>query len=227
MLVGSTKPLLFLKRSPLRRRIDPGGCVNTPGAWPTWIEADMGKGTPSERFWAKVDTNGPIPSFRPDLGPCWLWTAAIFNEQQGYGVFAPHPKVRTRAHRFAYQLLCGPIPEGMHLDHLCRVRHCVNPDHLEPVTIAENNRRAAAAGCRRMRAICKSGRHILSPGNVSVDRSGRRSCLICRRERARARYLPRPACPRGHAYTEQFVSAGRHRRCLLCHPLSERELLKT
>lgn len=83
----------------------------------------------TSRFWTKVAIT---PS-------CWLWLAAT--NQNGYGTFS-HESRPCKAHRFAYELLVGPIPEGLVLDHLCRVRNCVNPSHLEPVTQVENLRRA-------------------------------------------------------------------------------------
>jgi hypothetical protein len=71
-------------------------------------------------------------------GFCWLWKGNI--TVQGYGT--QHFESRTwTAHRLVYTALVGAIPAGLHLDHLCRVHNCVNPDHLEPVTPAENNRR--------------------------------------------------------------------------------------
>ena len=114
--------------------------------------------TAEERFWAKVDKTDS----------CWLWTAATTH---GYGCFDAKPFGTALAHRIAYLLLVGPIPEGLHLDHLCRVTKCVNPAHLEPVTGAENSRRAHAA-----RTHCKSGRHPLTSG----------PCEPCRRENAAA-----------------------------------------
>lgn len=71
---------------------------------------------------------------------CWLWTAAKNNG--GYGMFTFTTGWRRSAHRVSYETFVGPIPDGLQLDHLCRVRHCVNPDHLEPVTAAENTRRS-------------------------------------------------------------------------------------
>lgn len=90
--------------------------------------------TLDERFWEKVDRRGP--------DECWPWLAAT---SQGYGIF--HVRVGeplARAHRFSYGLLVGAIPDGLVLDHLCRNRACVNPEHLEPVTYRVNNLRAAA-----------------------------------------------------------------------------------
>jgi hypothetical protein len=64
---------------------------------------------------------------------CWLWQRS--RTQNGYGLFSVHGK-RCLAHRWLYEQTIGPIPEGLEIDHLCRVRHCVNPDHLEAVTHA-------------------------------------------------------------------------------------------
>ena len=80
-----------------------------------------------------------------DVAACWVWTGRLNDD--GYGVLdmswrGGGPKLRS-AHRLAYELLVGPIPDGLELDHLCFVRSCVNPAHLEPVTHAENLRRAA------------------------------------------------------------------------------------
>jgi hypothetical protein len=90
-------------------------------------------GTPAEeRFWAKVQ--------KGTQDECWFWTART--SQDGYGWFAPFTHGDMPAHRFAYQLLIGPIPDGLTLDHLCRNTLCVNPRHLEPVTNSENVRRS-------------------------------------------------------------------------------------
>jgi hypothetical protein len=75
--------------------------------------------------------------------PCWLWQGSI--GMCGYGRFKHQGKL-VRAHRFSYEHHVGPIPDGLQIDHLCFIRRCVNPDHLEPVTAKENFRRASAAG---------------------------------------------------------------------------------
>ena len=83
-----------------------------------------------ERFFAKVDFTDT----------CWLWTRC---RAQGYGRFRLDKSVTyVYAHRYAYEFCVGSIPDSLPLDHLCCVRHCLNPDHLEPVTTAENNRRS-------------------------------------------------------------------------------------
>jgi hypothetical protein len=93
-----------------------------------------------QRFWAKVRKTDT----------CWLWTGTV--GPGGYGRF--HSGKQVRVHRYAYRLLVGPIPRLRTLDHLCRVKLCVNPDHLEPVRRTENTRRMLVANygftvCRR------------------------------------------------------------------------------
>lgn len=105
------------------------------------------RGDHGARFWSKVNKDGPLPTWAPFLGPCWLWTSR--QDRDGYGRFAVEGK-DFRAHRFAYKDLVGPIPDGLTIDHLCRVPGCVNPAHMEPVTAGENKRRANHAnGSRR------------------------------------------------------------------------------
>lgn len=89
-----------------------------------------------DRFWSLV---GQGESARDGLGSCWLWQGRLGSK--GYGRLDPSRGQHLLAHRFAYEHLIGPIPSGLQLDHLCRVRSCVNPYHLDPVTLAENVRR--------------------------------------------------------------------------------------
>ena len=130
-----------------------------------------------ERFWAKVNKHGPIPEYRPDLGPCWMWTGG--GTAKGYGAIGKN----RLAHRVAFELLRGPIPDGLELDHLCRVRNCVNSEHLEPVTHRENLRRGVAS--RHDPDQCPQG-HPLAGGNLYTCPKGHRYCRICRRAGARA-----------------------------------------
>ena len=113
-------------------------------------------------------------------GGCWLWKATI-RSQRGYGAFTVSKRSIMPAHRTVYRILRGPIRDGLVLDHLCRVRSCVNPDHLEPVTARENIRRGnGVCGVNIRMEICKNGHQF-----DEVRRDGKRGCSICRRERLR------------------------------------------
>lgn len=114
----------------------------------------------------------------PNTG-CWLWTGTI-NSTTGYGTISVDAEVRS-AHRLSYELHIGPIPAGLQIDHLCRVRHCVNPDHMEPVTQRENLLRSpiAPAGVNARKTHCPQG-HPYSEENTIWQRSRRgRLCRIC------------------------------------------------
>ena len=83
--------------------------------------------TISERFWLKVDRHGPVPEHCPDLGPCWVWTAA--RTRDGYGTFWDGTRP-VQAARFAWAEIVGPIDGGLLCRHHCRNPHCVSPRHL-------------------------------------------------------------------------------------------------
>lgn len=89
-----------------------------------------------QRFWRRVTKTDT----------CWLWTGWI--NHNGYGHFGVTNRLTVKAHRYAYELTVGPIPAGLVLDHLCQTRACVNPDHLDPVTSQENQRRAMASSAK-------------------------------------------------------------------------------
>ena len=140
--------------------------------------------TASERFWSKVDKSGD----------CWLWTGYI--KPNGYASFYPgggrHVE-KVYVHRFAFESAFGPCPEGYEIDHLCNVRHCVNPSHLEAVTRRENlDRRNVVNGWRRLpvrglprklKTHCKND-HPFDEANTYWHR-GYRYCKTCRRGRTR------------------------------------------
>ena len=136
-----------------------------------------------ERFWAKVNKDGPLWNGTP----CWVWTA--YRLRGGYGQFGSGP-TRWYAHRLAYTLERGSIPDGLTLDHLCRNRPCVNHEHLELVTLDENNARGyGPAAINKRKTACNHG-HPYSPENTVIRAHGWRWCRICRRQagrRARAK----------------------------------------
>lgn len=114
------------------------------------------------RFWAKVNKTKT----------CWFWLGA--RDRKGYGVFWDGAHL-VRAHRFSYQLYHGTLPP--YLDHICRIRHCVNHDHLESVTHAENLRRGISP-------TAINSRKVTCPKGHPYDRrvtAGRR-CRECDRE---------------------------------------------
>jgi len=124
----------------------------------------------------------PKVYWQPDENGCWIWTGPT--DTKGYGQ-APAGKrgLHKRAHRFVWEQERGPIPKGLELDHLCRVKLCVNPDHLEPVTHRENMRRSHSwAGENARKTHCKRG-HEFTPENIYWNSGGTRTCRRCTRRR--------------------------------------------
>jgi hypothetical protein len=116
---------------------------------------------------------------------CWIWLGYI--SENGYGRFSPKWKVAPLyAHRASYEIYKGSIPYGLTVDHLCRVRCCVNPDHLEVVTQHENLRRGTAWLYNKNKTHCKQG-HTFSPENTR-HKNNRRICIECERKYGQEKY---------------------------------------
>lgn len=142
-----------------------------------------------ERFAAR-HAPGPVPTSRPDLGPCWLWKGALL--LNGYGRLN-REGYTLMAHRAAYMFFVGLVPEGLVLDHLCKVRHCVNPSHLEAVTQRVNLLRGnTVVAARAARTHCPAG-HEYSAENTRLSKRNQRSCRACGHAQDRARPARRRA----------------------------------
>jgi hypothetical protein len=127
------------------------------------------------RFWSKVAL--------PNEQGCMLWLASC--QPSGYGQISIGGTMRL-AHRVSYQLAYGPVPDGLVTDHLCRVRHCVAPEHFEAVTSAENVRRGILGLRNRNRTHCPAG-HPYDEANTRVRANGWRDCRACDVARESAR----------------------------------------
>ena len=112
-------------------------------------------------------------SYEPNSG-CWLWMQTI--NAKGYGLYNS-----KMAHRVAYESLRQKVPSGFCIDHLCRVRSCVNPDHMEIVTPQENQRRGRI-NQYKMATHCIHG-HEFTAENTILNKKGHRQCRVCGRQR--------------------------------------------
>jgi len=149
----------------------------TPQEVAQMFRVDRTSATFVERLFSKVDASGD----------CWEWTGAL---NKGYGVIGRGARGSgtIEAHRAVWELLAGPIDDGLQIDHLCRNRRCCNPDHLEPVTADENKRRGhSVASLHRLRGTCPQG-HPKDGVTRRKNGTSHRYCKTCARTRRLAAY---------------------------------------
>lgn len=159
-----------------------------------------------DKFWASVEKTST----------CWLWTKKL--NPAGYGqfyagvIYQRGSAGKTYAHRYAYELMVGPIPQGYDIDHLCRVRNCVRPDHLEAVTHRENMLRGDTIAARMAaRTHCNHGHELDAVGPTG------RYCSTCTPKLGH--YRDRTHCKRGHPFDEvntYWFPDGSGRGCRTC-----------
>ncbi len=157
---------------------------------------------------------------------CWLWTGRI--EHKGYGTFG-----QTGAHKISFELANGKVPKGLVLDHICRVRHCVNPDHLRIVTRGQNVLENSVSACaiNKNKTHCSRGHDFKNHGYTY--KSSRypdkihRGCYLCRnliRRVPPAPRVPKTHCKRKHEFTEQNTNIiNGSRQCRSCSTIRTRK----
>lgn len=177
-----------------------------------------------ERFFSKIHID---PTITWNDTPCWLWSNYI--NDGGYACFW-NGKSTTNAHRIAYQLFVEVIPVELQCDHLCRIRHCVNPAHLEAVPPRINGLRGTGPqAINAKKTHCDNG-HEFTPENTYIPPApyNWRQCRLCRNERDKIYYSREQEgrthithCRNGHLRTPENTAHefSGHRRCLDCRKI--------
>jgi hypothetical protein len=130
-----------------------------------------------QRFYSKVKVSET---------ECWEWVGA--HESHGYGTFYVGNKKKVLAYRWIFLRTVGTPPKNYVLDHLCKNKGCVNPNHLEPVTNKENGLRSDCPNIAVYKTgICKKG-HLLEGENLRINKKGKRICVACTRANHREYY---------------------------------------
>lgn len=152
-----------------------------------------------DRFLAKVEKTET----------CWLWTGG--KNRKGYGIF--HAEGFHSAHRFAYGVFKGEIPDGLCIDHICRNPACVNPDHLRPLTIWQNTLIGDGPSAKNAKKThCIRG-HEYTPETLGIYKSGRRFCKICKDATDKSRCRIKDCnCPKKHPPSKRPASENLARR---------------
>jgi hypothetical protein len=188
-----------------------------------------------------VDLHGPRPV---DDAPCWFFSGKP-HKKTGYGQFSVGKQKGLLAHRVAYELFCGEIPDGYEVDHLCHPsdgscppatcqhRRCCNPAHLKAVTSRANTLRSTSlAAANAAKDYCDNG-HAFTRANTYIGKNGARCCRACAREKRRRRvaaglvkYEPKPSrlkCGRDHDWTPEntYIRPNGRRMCRACARIRE------
>jgi hypothetical protein len=154
--------------------------------------------TMADRFWAKVNRDGPVPAHRPELGPCWIWTAG--KSSHGYGSFGDGERI-DRSHRVSYRMAYGPLVPGQVVCHRCDNPPCVNPAHLFAGSALDNARDKVGKG--------RSGPRLMGEAHLSAKLTAEQVVAI--RERLAAGES-QSALAREHGVTVQSIHAIAHYR---------------
>lgn len=151
------------------------------------------RGSPHKRFWSHVAMDA--------ADECWPY---VGRTRTGYGQFWDGQRI-VQAHRFAYEALVGPVPDGLELDHLCRNRQCCNPAHLEPVSGRENKLRGAGpSAVFAKRDHCRNGHPLTGDNIFPVNPAIGRRCRQCDSERKRQAWAQRNGRSRPSKYNPEI-----------------------